>query len=91
METIAKLRACVIMIDLGCEYLIIHMFQQLFIAIKRDHKQNVLSFMQSIMSLIIEESDDDSQHFLSTILVDLKQTHVTSSNACSSVNNVSKN
>ena len=42
------------------------------------------------MSLIIEVSDDDSQHLLSTILADLKQTHVTCSGACSLDTNIIK-
>lgn len=46
--------------------------------------------MESIISLIIEESDDDSQYLSSTKLADLKQIHVTSLDAYSLVNNVIK-
>ena len=58
LDIVAEFRACVIMIDLGCEDLIFDMFHQFLIVIETNYKQNVLSFMQSIMSLIIEESDD---------------------------------
>lgn len=66
------------------------MFHQFLIAIKNNQKRNVLSSMQSIMSLIIGESDDNSQLFLSTLLAGVKQAHVASSNACNLATNVIK-
>ena len=39
LETIAKLRACVILLDLSCEDLIHDMFHQFLIAIKKGHKK----------------------------------------------------
>ena len=42
LESVARLRACVIMIDLACEDLILDMFYQFLISIKRNHKKNVI-------------------------------------------------
>lgn len=55
-------------VDLGCDALILEMFQHFFKVIKDYHPKNVFSSMELIMTLVIEESEDISQDLLSLLL-----------------------
>jgi sister-chromatid-cohesion protein PDS5 len=61
LETFAKLRSGNIMIDIGLNDPIIKMFHQLFATIRRYHANNVITTMHSIMTLIVNESDEVPQ------------------------------
>ncbi|KAK6124752.1 hypothetical protein DH2020_041504 [Rehmannia glutinosa] len=58
LETLARYRSCVVMLDLECDDLINEMFNT-FVAVARDeHPENVLTSMQTIMEVVLEESED---------------------------------
>ncbi|KAG5244441.1 myb protein [Salix suchowensis] len=73
LETVAKVRSCVVMLDLECDALIIEMFQHFFKAIRDYHPENVFSSMETIMSLVLEESEDISVELLSPLLASVKR------------------
>lgn len=94
LETLAKYRSCVVMLDLECDDLVNEMFSTffavaryvlfpefLFILVREyfidvnfshlcsdDHQENVLSSMQTIMVVLLEESEDVREDLLFTIL-----------------------
>ncbi|XP_020598033.1 sister chromatid cohesion protein PDS5 homolog A [Phalaenopsis equestris] len=68
LETLARYRSCVVMLDLECYDLINDMFQIFFNVVSDDHPNNVRASMQTIMVLIIEESEDIQENLLVTIL-----------------------
>ncbi|KAL5704355.1 hypothetical protein ACHQM5_022795 [Ranunculus cassubicifolius] len=55
LETIARLKCCVIMMDIGCDDLVLEMFNIFFSVIREHHQQSLLHSMISIMALILEE------------------------------------
>ncbi|KAG7020414.1 Sister chromatid cohesion protein PDS5-like A [Cucurbita argyrosperma subsp. argyrosperma] len=73
LETVAKVRSCVVMLDLECDGLIIEMFQHFLKTVRDDHPENVFSSMETIMSLVLEESEDISVELLSPILDSVKK------------------
>ncbi|KAJ7966255.1 Sister chromatid cohesion PDS5 B-B [Quillaja saponaria] len=72
LETVAKVRSCVVMLDLECDALIIEMFQHFLKAVREYHPENVFSSMETIMNLVIEESEDIPSELLSPILDSVK-------------------
>ncbi|KAJ1396294.1 Armadillo-type fold [Sesbania bispinosa] len=73
LETVAKVRSCVVMLDLECDALILEMFQHFFKTIREHHPENVFSSMETIMTLVLEESEDISLDLLSPILASVKK------------------
>ncbi|XP_043700226.1 muscle M-line assembly protein unc-89-like [Telopea speciosissima] len=73
LETVAKVRSCVVMLDLECDALILEMFQHFLKAIRDDHPENVFSAMETIMTLVLEESEDISLELLSPLLNSVKK------------------
>ncbi|PON99217.1 Armadillo-type fold containing protein [Trema orientale] len=72
LETVAKVRSCVVMLDLECDALILEMFQHFLKAIRDYHPENVFSSMETIMTLVLEESEDISLELLTPILDSVK-------------------
>ncbi|KAM1088504.1 hypothetical protein ACFX19_016613 [Malus domestica] len=72
LETVAKVRSCVVMLDLECDALIVEMFQHFLKAIRDYHPENVFSSMETIMTLVLEESEEVSAELLSTLLASVK-------------------
>ncbi|XP_021739543.1 eukaryotic translation initiation factor 5B-like [Chenopodium quinoa] len=72
LETVAKVRSCVVMLDLECDALIAEMFHHFFRTIRSEHPENVFSSMETIMTLVLEESEDISIDLCSSILDVLK-------------------
>ncbi|CAH8274659.1 unnamed protein product [Arabidopsis lyrata] len=68
LETVAKVRSCVVMLDLECDALLIEMFQHFLKAIRDHHSANVFSSMENIMTLVLEESEDIPSEMLSPFL-----------------------
>ncbi|KAI4376198.1 hypothetical protein MLD38_013988 [Melastoma candidum] len=68
LETVARVRSCVVMLDLECNDLILKMFQHFLNSIRESHPKNVFESMVTIMSLIIEESEDVSPDLVSCLL-----------------------
>ncbi|CAI9772937.1 unnamed protein product [Fraxinus pennsylvanica] len=73
LETVSKVRSCVIMLDLECDQMITEMFQHFFKAIRDYHPENIFSSMESIMTLILEESEDISPELLTVLLASVKR------------------
>ncbi|XWS17865.1 hypothetical protein CRYUN_Cryun33cG0105100 [Craigia yunnanensis] len=73
LETVAKVRSCVVMLDLECDALIIEMFQHFLKAIRDYHAEAVFTSMVTIMTLVLEESEDISVELLSPILASVKR------------------
>ena len=73
LETVAKVRSCVVMLDLECETLILEMFQNFLKSIRDYHQENVFSSMETIMTLVLQESDDISLELLTPILASVKR------------------
>lgn len=72
LETVAKVRSCVVMLDLECDSLIAEMFLHFLRSIREHHPENVFSSMETIMTLVLEESEDISVDLLASILDFLK-------------------
>ncbi|XP_072985993.1 sister chromatid cohesion protein PDS5 homolog C-like [Typha latifolia] len=72
LETVAKVRSCVVMLDLECDDLILDMFRHFLKTISSNHSGNVFSSMETIMSLVIEESEDISSELVSCLLDSVK-------------------
>ncbi|KAF7817297.1 Sister chromatid cohesion protein PDS5 like B-B [Senna tora] len=73
LVTVAKVRSCVVMLDLECDALILEMFQHFFKAVREHHPENVVSSMETIMTLVVEESEDIPLELLSPILASVKK------------------
>ncbi|KAK1293627.1 DNA mismatch repair protein MSH6 [Acorus calamus] len=73
LETVAKVRSCVVMLDLECDGLILDMFHHFFNTIRDNHPDSVLSSMETIMSLVLEESEEISPELLSSLLNSVKK------------------
>lgn len=72
LETVAKVRSCVVMLDLECDALILEMFQHFLKSIRDYHPENVFSSMETIMTLVLEESEDISLELISPLLDSVK-------------------
>ncbi|KAK8509357.1 hypothetical protein V6N13_062408 [Hibiscus sabdariffa] len=73
LETVAKVRSCVVMLDLECDALIVEMFQHFLKSIRDHHPETVFTSMETIMTLVLEESEDISVGLLSPILASIKR------------------
>ncbi|KAI4337253.1 hypothetical protein L6164_015693 [Bauhinia variegata] len=73
LETVAKVRSCVVMLDLECDALILEMFQHFFKAVRECQPENVFSAVETIMTLVLEESEDIPLELLSPILDSVKK------------------
>ncbi|MED6174668.1 hypothetical protein PIB30_071187 [Stylosanthes scabra] len=73
LETVAKVRSCVVMLDLECDALILEMFQHFLKEIRESHPENVLSSMETIMILVLDESEDISVDLISPLLSSIKK------------------
>ncbi|KAF7803880.1 sister chromatid cohesion protein PDS5-like protein A-like isoform X2 [Senna tora] len=71
LETLAKYRSCVVMLDLECDDLVNEMFSTFLAVARDDHPENVLSSMQTIMVVLLEESEDVREDLLSILLSSL--------------------
>ncbi|KAK9156348.1 hypothetical protein Sjap_003828 [Stephania japonica] len=68
LETLARYRSCVVMLDLECNDLVNEMFSTFFSVASDDHPESVLTSMQTIMALLLEESEDIQDNLLITLL-----------------------
>ncbi|KAL2495632.1 hypothetical protein Fot_39389 [Forsythia ovata] len=68
LETVARYRSCVVMLDLECDDLINEMFSTLFTIARDEHPENVLTSMQTIMEVVLEESEDIQEDLLLILL-----------------------
>ncbi|CAA2986797.1 sister chromatid cohesion PDS5 homolog A isoform X1 [Olea europaea subsp. europaea] len=68
LETVARYRSCVVMLDLECDDLINEMFSTFFTVARDEHPENVLTSMQTIMKVVLEESEDIQEDLLLILL-----------------------
>ncbi|XP_011096143.1 sister chromatid cohesion protein PDS5 homolog A isoform X1 [Sesamum indicum] len=68
LETLARYRSCVVMLDLECDDLINEMFNTFFNVARDEHPENVLTSMETIMKVLLEESEDVQENLLITLL-----------------------
>ncbi|XP_022877905.1 sister chromatid cohesion protein PDS5 homolog A-B-like isoform X3 [Olea europaea var. sylvestris] len=68
LETVARYRSCVVMLDLECDDLINEMFTTYFTVARDEHPENVLTSMQTIMEVVLEESEDIRNDLLLILL-----------------------
>ncbi|KAG4129249.1 hypothetical protein ERO13_D09G067600v2 [Gossypium hirsutum] len=68
LETLAKYRSCVVMLDLECDDLVNEMFSTFFAVVRDDHPESVLASMLTIMVVVLEESEDVRDDLLLIIL-----------------------
>ncbi|KAL3528972.1 hypothetical protein ACH5RR_008294 [Cinchona calisaya] len=73
LETVAKVRCCVILLDLGCDALVIEIFKLLLSTIRFNHPPTVFSNMEEIMTWLIDESDEISLSLLKPLLASVKK------------------
>ncbi|XP_073137283.1 sister chromatid cohesion protein PDS5 homolog A isoform X2 [Henckelia pumila] len=68
LETLARYRSCVVMLDLECDDLVNEMFHTFFKVVSDEHPENALTSMQTIMEVLFEESEDVPENLLLIIL-----------------------
>ncbi|CAN5952052.1 unnamed protein product [Sphagnum jensenii] len=71
LETVAKVRSCVVMLDLECDDLITEMFRIFFTTASDKHPEHVFLAMRNVLSLVIEEGEEVSSQILEIILNNL--------------------
>ncbi|KAL3521808.1 hypothetical protein ACH5RR_014642 [Cinchona calisaya] len=71
LETLARYRSFVAMLDLDCDDLINEMFSTLFSVARDEHPENVLTSMQTIMAVLLEESEDAREDLILNVLSNL--------------------
>ncbi|KAF2302646.1 hypothetical protein GH714_000567 [Hevea brasiliensis] len=76
LETVARVQSFLVMLDLECDDLIIEMFQHFLNAIGDYHSESIFSFMETIMTLVLEESEDISPKLLSPLLASVRRSNV---------------
>nr|XP_043606099.1 protein IWS1 homolog [Erigeron canadensis] len=72
IDTVCKVRLCVIMLDLECDDLIVKMFQHFLTSVRDHHLGKVFLSMRNIMALVLEESEDISLDILKPLLSSMK-------------------
>ncbi|XP_058199465.1 sister chromatid cohesion protein PDS5 homolog A isoform X2 [Rhododendron vialii] len=68
LETVAKYRSCVVMLDLECDDLVNQMFTTFLSVASDDHPDTVRTSMQKIMVVLLEESEDVREDLLLVLL-----------------------
>ncbi|XP_022953544.1 uncharacterized protein LOC111456055 isoform X1 [Cucurbita moschata] len=73
IDAVAKVRSCLVMLDLECEGLILEMFQNFMKLIRSNHPPAVFSAMETIMTNVLEESEEISSDLLRPILASVRK------------------
>eukprot|EP00253_Pinus_taeda_P014590 PITA_14590 len=73
LETVAKVKLSVLMLDMQCDDIIFNLFSIFFSRAREDHSENVLRAMQTIMVEILNQSDFISEKLLSILLKNLRR------------------
>uniref|UniRef100_A0A2N9H9Z5 Uncharacterized protein n=1 Tax=Fagus sylvatica TaxID=28930 RepID=A0A2N9H9Z5_FAGSY len=66
-------RSCLIMLDLECDALVVEMFQTFFKTISANHPHDVFSAMETIMTMVIDESDNISLDLLNSLFARVRK------------------
>ncbi|KAM3705237.1 hypothetical protein ACJW31_03G065600 [Castanea mollissima] len=73
LDTIAKVKLCLVMLDLECDALVVEMFQSFLKIIRSNHPPVVLSAIETIMNLVIAKSEDISFDLLSSLFASIRK------------------
>ena len=73
LDTIAKVNLCLVMLDLECDALVVEMFQSFLKIIRSNYPPAVLSAMETIMNLVIDESEDISLDLFSSLFASVRK------------------
>ncbi|GJT78228.1 armadillo-type fold protein [Tanacetum coccineum] len=74
LETVSKVRSCVIMLDLECDEMIVEMFEHFLRSLKGNIIVEFINpSMENIMILALEESEDISVEILKPLLATVKK------------------
>ena len=73
LDIIAKVKLSLVMLDLECDALVVKMFQSFLKIIRSNHPLVVLSTMETIMTLVIDESEDISLDLLSSLFASVRK------------------
>ncbi|CAA7026050.1 unnamed protein product [Microthlaspi erraticum] len=73
LDTVARVRSSLVMLDLECDDLILEMFQQFLNIISPDHPQLVVLSMETIMITVVDESEEVSMELLELLLKAVKK------------------
>ncbi|CAN6273460.1 unnamed protein product [Urochloa humidicola] len=73
LDTVAKVRSCVVMLDLECDELINDMFHHFLRTVSSGHPDAVVTCMETIMKLVIEESEDVQPQIASCLLQNVRK------------------
>nr|XP_023883475.1 uncharacterized protein LOC111995777 [Quercus suber] len=73
LDTIAKVKLCLVMLDLECNALVVEMFQSFLKIIRSNYQPAVLPAMEAIMNLVIDESEDISLDLLSSLFASVRK------------------
>ncbi|WOG84102.1 hypothetical protein DCAR_0103282 [Daucus carota subsp. sativus] len=73
LDNVARVRSPVVMLDLECDSLIVEMFYNFLGSIRDYHPESIFKYMESVMTLVIEESEDVSLDLMTPILGVLKK------------------
>ncbi|TKY64623.1 Sister chromatid cohesion protein PDS5-like B-B [Spatholobus suberectus] len=68
LDNVNKVRLCLVMLDLECNDLVIEMFQHFLRFVRSNHPCNAIHSMESIMTLILQESEKISSDLLRPLL-----------------------
>lgn len=68
LDTVAKLRFCLLMLDIGCEELAKKMFKNFFAILREHHPPSMVSAAVSIMTQILEEKMQEKEKTSSELL-----------------------
>ncbi|KVI01136.1 Armadillo-like helical, partial [Cynara cardunculus var. scolymus] len=68
LDTVAKYRSCIVMLDLECDDLVNEMFRTFFAVASDEHSETVITSMKTIMVVLLEESEDINEDLLLIIL-----------------------
>ncbi|KAG7025713.1 Sister chromatid cohesion protein PDS5-like B-B [Cucurbita argyrosperma subsp. argyrosperma] len=73
LDAVAKVRSCLVMLDLECDSLILEMIQSFLKIIRSNHPPAVFSAMEAIMTNVLDESEEISSDLLRSILVSVRK------------------
>uniref|UniRef100_A0A7N2M4S7 Uncharacterized protein n=1 Tax=Quercus lobata TaxID=97700 RepID=A0A7N2M4S7_QUELO len=73
LETIAKVKLCLVMLDLEYDALVVEMFQSFLKIIRSNYPPDVLSAMETITNLVIDESEDISLDLLYSLFASVRK------------------
>ncbi|GJT77521.1 sister chromatid cohesion protein PDS5-like protein isoform X1 [Tanacetum coccineum] len=73
LENVCKTKAFVIMLDIECDVVIVRMFEHFLRSIRDYHRGDIFLYMETIMVLILKESEEVSVELLKPLLASVKK------------------